>query len=590
MSAADAPGYGAAPAPRRRAALQTRLIGAFLAVAVLPMLASTWFAVRVVSGTFDANVRHWLGETGSLFLNVIREAQTGAVATAAYLVDDDEVVDGLLQGRAALPPKFQQLVGLFGYDVLAVLDERGQLVFCSEPADAILPPTGPTDHLLYPLVHGPHQEMLVAGQRPFQRDGKTYRLLLGVRLDENFITHSRLFTSLDLRVYYRDGEHFREFYSSLGALPQQSPLPPGVEAALQRGDSQYYDAAAEDGQYRTLYLPIRTDSAALVGALSVGLRNRETLAGPMTQTRLFLGVMLIGSLLAVGAAVLLARRITTPLRELARAAEGIAQGDYPTVPDSSSRDEIGHLTRTFNQMSERLAHMQELEQQLRRRDRLSALGTVGLGIAHEVRNPLGIIRTSTELVQANPALGDNDARLLRYVIEETARIDHLISEFLAFARPAPPELHPLRMAEVVERVLAVCDAQLAKANIHVRRRLESADALVDGDERQIHAALLNLILNAVDAMPEGGELILRQQADAENVVVEVEDSGPGVAEADVEHLFNPFFTTKARGTGLGLAKAYSVMEGHGGSIGYASGSGGGALFRLTFPRWHGAAA
>lgn len=590
MSAAEAPSAGAAPAPRRRAALQTRLIGAFLAVAVLPMLASTWFAVRVVSGTFDANVRHWLGETGSLFLNVIREAQTGAVATAAYLVDDDEVVDGLLQGRAALPPKFQQLVGLFGYDVLAVLDERGQLVFSSEPADAILPATGPTDHLLYPLVHGSHQEMLVAGQRPFQRDGKTYRLLLGVRLDENFITHSRLFTSLDLRVYYRDGEHFREFYSSLGALPQPSPLPTGVEAALARGDSQFYDAAAEDGQYRTLYLPIRTDSAALVGALSVGLRNRETLAGPMTQTRLFLGVMLIGSLLAVGAAVLLARRITTPLRELARAAEGIARGDYPTVPDSSSRDEIGHLTRTFNQMSERLAHMQELEQQLRRRDRLSALGTVGLGIAHEVRNPLGIIRTSTELVQANPALGDNDARLLRYVIEETARIDHLISEFLAFARPAPPELHPLRMAEVVERVLAVCDAQLAKAGIRVQRRLESADALVDGDERQIHAALLNLILNAVDAMPDGGELILRQQADAESVVLEVEDSGPGVAEADVEHLFNPFFTTKARGTGLGLAKAYSVMEGHGGSIGYAGGSGGGALFRLTFPRWHGAAA
>lgn len=574
-------------APAARGSLQARLIAAFLAVAVLPMLASTWFAVHVVSGTFDANVRHWLGETATLFLNVIREAQDEAAGTVAYLVNDGDLVDALVQGRGGLPVKYQQLLGLFGYDLFAIVDERGNIVFSSEPADAILPRDAPVDHLLYQLERGGRTEMLIAGVQPFQRSSRRYRVLLGVRLDENFITHSRLFTSLDLRIYSGDTTGFREFYSSLGAVAPAHALPEDVARELQQGSGERYDAAAERGQYRALYAPIRTTSGALVGALSVGLRNRETLAGPVTQARLFLGVLTIGSLLAIAAAIALARRIATPLRALAQAAEAIAEGDYRTVAVPRSRDEIGELTRRFNQMSERLGRLQELETQLRRRDRLSALGQVGLGIAHEVRNPLGIIRTSTELVQSNPALGEGDARLLGYVIEETVRIDRLISEFLAFARPAPPDLQPLRPAELIERVLAVCEPQLAKAGVRTTLALEAPEALIRGDERQIHAALLNLILNAIDAMPDGGSLTLRQQADAASVRIEVEDSGPGVAAADVEHVFDPFFTTKAQGTGLGLAKAYSTMQGHDGSIEYLGTEGRGALFRLTFPRWHG---
>jgi signal transduction histidine kinase len=241
------------------------------------------------------------------------------------------------------------------------------------------------------------------------------------------------------------------------------------------------------------------------------------------------------------------------------------------------------LSHALNRMADRLAHMRELERQLNRRDRLSALGEVASGIAHEVRNPLSIIKTSAELVQRGGQLNESDFQLLGYVVDEVRRIDALIGEFLAFAKPPPPVLAPLRPISIVEQVSNVCRAELDRHNISLEIEDLAPGTLVSGDDSQLFQAVLNLVVNAIQAMPEGGSLKVQQQVAGAELVIAIRDTGPGIAPDLIERIFDPFLTTKVTGTGLGLAKVFAVMQSHGGRVECRSEPGAGAQFNLYFP-------
>jgi signal transduction histidine kinase len=268
---------------------------------------------------------------------------------------------------------------------------------------------------------------------------------------------------------------------------------------------------------------------------------------------------------------------------LATGVRAITAGDFGQRVGVQGQDEVAELATAFNVMAMRLGQLHELEAQLRRRDRLSALGEVAVGIAHEVRNPLGIIKTSTELVQKKAALPHSEAKLLNYVIDEVHRIDNLIKEFLAFAKPTPPVLKPMRPREAVERVARFAEPELQRRNIALHIVNRAPEAIVEGDENQIFQACLNLILNAADAMPGGGSLTIAFREDGEQLCIDFTDTGHGISVELQERIFNPFFTTKEKGTGLGLAKVFAVMESHRGRVELKSAPGEGATFTLIMP-------
>jgi signal transduction histidine kinase len=225
-------------------------------------------------------------------------------------------------------------------------------------------------------------------------------------------------------------------------------------------------------------------------------------------------------------------------------------------------------------------------------EKLAAIGRLAAGVAHEVRNPLGVIRASASMLEDGPALDDDARRACRFIREEIDRLNGLITSLLAFARPTEPRLCPVAMDAVIDRALRLAGPEVDRRAIALVRETPPALPDVRADPDLLAQVLLGLLVNATEAVAEHGRIVVRAGVDGAAVTVEVADDGPGVAPGNVEQVFEPFFTTKASGTGLGLAMALRIAHAHGGTLELAPGcgagaSGAGACFRLRLPREHG---
>jgi two-component system sensor histidine kinase PilS (NtrC family) len=228
-----------------------------------------------------------------------------------------------------------------------------------------------------------------------------------------------------------------------------------------------------------------------------------------------------------------------------------------------------------------LSAIREMEARMRAADRLATLGRMAANIAHEIRNPLASLSGAVE-VMAGAASDETRERLGQIVIKETGRLNDIIREFLEYARPAPLSRMPVNVAEAVDEVLVLLEHQATPGTLKTVR--EFAPSLVwSVDLQQFRQAVWNLCLNAVQAMPDGGELKVVMAPVAGRLVMRITDTGEGIAPADLGHVFEPFFSTKADGTGLGLALVHRIVQDHGGEINVHSRPGQGTTFTITMP-------
>jgi signal transduction histidine kinase len=238
-------------------------------------------------------------------------------------------------------------------------------------------------------------------------------------------------------------------------------------------------------------------------------------------------------------------------------------------------------------LSEANRNLKLAQDEARRAERLAALGQLSAGLAHEIRNPLGVMKGSAELLSQR--LSDSDdlsKELSGYIYTEVNRLSALVSRFLDFARPSRLELKPDDLSTVVERSLKAAEQQGATTKVKVQRDYAPILPQVKIDQELCEQAFTNLILNGCEAMGEaGGELKIRihSAGHGTEVVAEIEDTGPGVPPEMKEQIFNPFVTTKKTGVGLGLAIVSKIIDAHGGTVKLVSQPGHGACFRITFP-------
>lgn len=227
--------------------------------------------------------------------------------------------------------------------------------------------------------------------------------------------------------------------------------------------------------------------------------------------------------------------------------------------------------------------LQESFEQLRRAERLSALGELAAGLAHEIRNPLGSVEGALRIV-SRPELPEATRQEFRDLAQgEVERLKELVSSFLDFARPAaaqPSPTSPVQLLQSVEHLVSET-AGIARVTVHTEAQINVQEILVD--PQQIKQVLLNLALNSIQAMPVGGNLMLRGSIDGGVVVFEVQDEGVGVPDEDMEKIFDPFFTTRADGTGLGLSIAHRIVTQHGGQIRARRNPGRGMTFAVNLP-------
>ena len=374
-----------------------------------------------------------------------------------------------------------------------------------------------------------------------------------------------------------------------------STLEPDVADALAQALADAPPKASEGAApTRTLHLGETAYRATFVSAQGPRWRPTETflyMLVPEAELRAerwrAVGPILIAAGCGAVAVVLIgyvvAHLIARPIEALARQMRGLAgqQAGQPPPLRPRKRNEVKELSEAFRGL---LDSLRRAEAKLVGSERLAAVGQVAAGVAHEVRNPLSGIKMSAQLLNKKLAdLGKPDDESVRVMLSEIARLEVIIDDLLTFSGPERLECEPGIVNDVVNEVLYFMHRQLDHASILVDNQL--ADDLPDVplDAKRIRQVVLNLVLNATDAMPGGGTLTARTRATDDAVVTEIEDTGRGIPPENAERIFEPFFTTKTGGSGLGLGVSRLIVEAHGGELSFER-TGIGARFVFTLPR------
>ncbi|MDX2014474.1 MAG: ATP-binding protein [Myxococcaceae bacterium] len=359
-----------------------------------------------------------------------------------------------------------------------------------------------------------------------------------------------------------------------------------------------------DPKVASLRLDRLQDAETALGATikllhsSLEAHTRQRVAVTQERERRTGIAIIVLSVLAIAVGLLatgFAARSLKPVRTLIDGVSRISRGDYSAKLGISGADEIAVLAREFDAMAgslaEREAQLAQKQEALLRAERLAAAGRVSAQVAHEVRNPLSSIGLNIELLGdqlaaatfADPSDAPEARRLIAAVTREVDRITEITEEYLKLARLPAPALRPEDLVGLVQGVVGFSREELERARVDVTTHLPDAPVPVQADEGQLRQVFLNLFRNAREAMVEGGALAVSVSREGAHAVVKVADSGPGLPPEVRARLFEPFFSTKARGTGIGLSLSRQIVEAHGGTIGLDESATHGTTFVMRFP-------
>ncbi|MQL53981.1 two-component sensor histidine kinase [Desulfofundulus thermobenzoicus] len=244
--------------------------------------------------------------------------------------------------------------------------------------------------------------------------------------------------------------------------------------------------------------------------------------------------------------------------------------------------EGGQIARAINRMAAAIAEKEKLEEQLHRSERLAALGRLVTGVAHELRNPIAVIKTTVQVMETDMKNCTSLVQYTRIIQEQIDRQNRIIQELLDFGRPTKQFVHPVSVNTLVEKVLTFTAPMLKQHNIKLVVDKDPALPPTELDGERIKQVFVNLILNAVQAMPQGGTLTIRTRTAGSFVEVIFSDTGRGIPPAEVHHIFDPFYTTRENGTGLGLSISHQIVANHDGQIDVTS-SDQGTAFTVRLP-------
>jgi two-component system, NtrC family, sensor kinase len=385
---------------------------------------------------------------------------------------------------------------------------------------------------------------------------------------------------ISTNVQNRDGER------ALGTRLSQEVY----ERVLEDGDIWADRAFVVNDWYITAYEPIHDPNGEVIGSLYVGL-----LEAPFERRRtlvvvVFLGILgftTIASLLLLVSAI---RLVLRPIGSIVRMTRQVSGGDLSARIDETPPGELGAICSSVNEMAaaveEREKRLEAFAQrQIGQSEKLAAIGRLAAGVAHEINNPLTGVLTFAHLLKEKPHMTEEDHGDLDLLVKETTRVRDIVRSLLEFSRESATERRDLDLNQLVRSTIRLLESQKLYRRIQFEVRLEPAPVLLTGDADQLKQVLLNLLLNACEAMPDGGLLSVTTAAEDHSVRLEVEDTGCGISADNLDAIFDPFFTTKpvGSGTGLGLSVSYGIIQQHGGSIQANSEPGVGTRFVVRMP-------
>jgi len=414
-------------------------------------------------------------------------------------------------------------------------------------------------------------------------DRKLY-IVGGQELDREFLSTLVLPAGMRALLYRNLTPRFSapDLIDSSGPVPQTALLRPLVERVIAdpRETARTVGRGADAETFHAL--PLTGYENNLLGVLLIGSSRRSLVELESSLRTTGIVVAAFGILMGLALAWWATARITRPVRRLAESARKVASGNWNTTVEIASEDEIGQLARSFNRMTHELVEQRE---RLVQTERVAAWRELARRLAHELKNPLFPLQITVENMQrARQSYPEQFDEVFREgsqtLLAELANLKQIIGRFSDFAKMPAPEMQPVDCNALVAETMKLFEPQLAAARIAARAELDPNLRRVAADAEQMTRVLRNLVLNAIDAMPQGGTLTLRTMALSPGVRLEVSDTGQGLTPEECDRLFTPYYTTKTHGTGLGLAIVQSVVSDHKGRISVESQPGKGATFRI----------
>ncbi len=365
---------------------------------------------------------------------------------------------------------------------------------------------------------------------------------------------------------------------------------PVAERVLERGEVFADRAFVVNDWYITAYEPIRDPDGEVIGILYVGLLEAPFARVRAAATGGFLATVAVTTLASLLLLFLLTRQVLKPIGRVLSMSRKVVAGDLGARVRGRYSGELGLLVQAVNAMAEAIAQREaELERmtraQIGQSEKLASIGRLAAGIAHEINNPLTGVLTFAHLLREKPHLLGADRDDLEVIIRETTRVREIVRGLLDFARESPSRQEILDLNSVIRATLRLVRSQKEFSRVIIQEALADGLPAVRGDRNQLQQVLLNLSLNACEAMPQGGTLTVRSFNDGARVAFSVTDTGCGIRPEHMEKIFEPFFTTKpiGKGTGLGLSVSYGIVQQHHGSIEVHSEFERGTVFTVYLP-------
>jgi signal transduction histidine kinase len=439
--------------------------------------------------------------------------------------------------------------------------------------------------------------------RPVRGAEPPFRIIGGEKLDQAFVANLPVAPGMTVALYANNTVQVplqtpgapstsafdpRQLIAADGPLPNAQAYEPVVLSALRTSNqtsSILYLTKRREDSINLTALPLKNAQGQVLAVLTVAISRAGMVAAQQHIRAIAYGVASAGIFLAIVISLWIAARVSRPIEQLARASEAVAAGNRDVSVPERGRDELAVLARSFNHMTAQLSSQRD---RLVQTERVAAWRELARRLAHELKNPLFPLQLTVENLvrsrQLAPAEFDEVfEESTTTLTSEIANLKAIIGRFSDFSKMPRPQLERIDAASVIERVRALYESACGAA-ITLRTNVAEAPMPLDADPELLHRAISNLVLNAMDAMPDGGVVTLSAKPLTEAIEIRVADTGEGLTPEECERLFTPYYTTKQHGTGLGLAIVQSVIADHSGTITVESNVGSGATFIITLPR------
>jgi signal transduction histidine kinase len=615
---------------RRLSNLRTELIVPYIVLTVLIAMVGTFVVTRLVTSSIRERFVNQMVEASRVAADgVVRQEQRN-LSALRLLVFAEGVAPALAQQDAdALQERLLPLALNNHSELITVVDLEGRevLTLAYDPQTKQYQSSSGADFSRVDLVTNVLQGksdatgdkfagLLATPRGPYLFTSAPVRatdkqlvgaVLIGTRLS-TLLADLKAQTFADLVMLDRQGH----------LLDTTLPEPEGGYAELERaatavgpiGSAATHDLKLYGRDYQIAFTPLVIRQQT-VGNAGIVLPSNYLVDTAATSRNTF---SLIFAFITVAVIVLgyfLSTSIARPILRLRALSQAVAAGDLNQKTELDRPDEIGELAEAFDTMTQHLrertdeaarlyaetvqrnkelaeinARLQSTQQQLVQSEKLAAVGQLTAGIVHDVKNPLTVIKGMAETLQDDPNVKPYASQELALIRESATKANQIVSDLLTFSRQSTPEMHQQDLKATVEAALRITTYLTRKANVQVIKALPQQAVYVTYDAQQIEQVLINLIQNAIQAMPQGGTLrVSLSQAD-EAVALAVQDTGTGISPENLHRIFDPFFTTKpaGEGTGLGLSVSYGIIARHHGRIDVESVVGQGTTFTLLLPK------